>query len=381
MDFSLSEEQEILRDTIRAFARDRVAPGAAERDRKDLFPTELIAEMAELGLMGMLVDERWGGADMGVVAYSLALTEIAAACAGTAVTMSVSNMVAEAIARYGTEEQKERYLPGLCSGKLIPGAFALTESGAGSDAGSLRTKAVRCEGGYRLSGEKVFCTSASYAGLVLVMARTGGPGAKGVSAFLVPSDAEGFEVTAVEEKMGLHASNTASVLLDDCFVGDSQRLGAEGEGFKVAMSALDGGRIGIGSQAVGIAQAALDAAGRYALERQQFGRPIAKFQAIQWKLADAYTELEAARLLVLRAAWLKEQHAPRFTREAAMAKLYAAEAAGRICDHAVQILGGYGYSREFPVERYYRDVRVTRIYEGTSEVQRIVIAREVLAAL
>lgn len=381
MDFSLSEEQEILRDTIRAFARDRVAPGAAERDRKDLFPTELIAEMAELGLMGMLVDERWGGADMGVVAYSLALTEIAAACAGTAVTMSVSNMVAEAIARYGTEEQKERYLPGLCSGKLIPGAFALTESGAGSDAGSLRTKAVRCEGGYRLSGEKVFCTSASYAGLVLVMARTGGPGAKGVSAFLVPSDAEGFEVTAVEEKMGLHASNTASVLLDDCFVADSQRLGAEGEGFKVAMSALDGGRIGIGSQAVGIAQAALDAAGRYALERQQFGRPIAKFQAIQWKLADAYTELEAARLLVLRAAWLKEQHAPRFTREAAMAKLYAAEAAGRICDHAVQILGGYGYSREFPVERYYRDVRVTRIYEGTSEVQRIVIAREVLAAL
>ena len=310
MDFALTEEQEILRDTIRSFARDRIAPGAAERDRKDIFPTELLAEMAELGLMGMLVDERWGGADMGAVAYSLALTEVAAACAGTAVTMSVSNMVAEAIAKYGSDEQREQYLPRLCSGELVPGAFALTEPGAGSDAGSLRTKAVRCEGGYRLTGEKVFCTSASYAGLVLVMARTGGPGAKGVTAFLVPSDAEGFEVTGVEEKMGLHASNTATVRLDECFVADSQRLGGEGEGFRVAMSALDGGRIGIGSQAVGIGQAALDAAGRYALERKQFGRPIAKFQAIQWKLADAYTELEAARLLVLRAAWRKESHPP-----------------------------------------------------------------------
>jgi len=381
VDFTPSEEQLILRDMLRAFARDRVAPGAAERDRRDLFPHELLAEMAELGLMGMLVPDEAGGSGMGAVAYSMALSEIAGACAGTAVTLSVSNMVAEAIWRYGDADQRARWLPGLCGGALAPGAFALTEAAAGSDAASLRSKAVPCPGGYRLSGEKVFCTSGSHAGVILVMARTGEAGPKGISAFLVPKGAAGMEVTGVEEKMGLHASNTATIHFDECFVPEQDRLGPEGIGFAVAMSALDGGRIGIGSQAVGIAQAALDVAARYAKERVQFGRPIAEHQGIQWKLADMACELDAARLLVLRAAWMKDQGQGRFTREAATAKLFASEAAGRICDHALQILGGYGYSRDFPVERFCRDVRVARIYEGTSEIQRIVIARELLRSL
>ncbi len=381
MHFELTEEQTILRDMVRSFARDRVEPGAQERDERDEFPSELLSEMAGLGLMGMLVPEQYGGADMGAVAYSLALTEIASACAGTAVTMSVSNMVAEAIYKYGSEEQRERYLPELCGGGLIPGAFALTEPGAGSDAAGLRAKAVRTDGGYLLTGEKVFITSASHAGIFLVMARTGEPGAKGISAFLVPAGAEGLEVSKVEHKMGQHASNTASVVLQDCFVPERDRLGPEGIGFKIAMTALDGGRIGIASLAIGVARSALDVAARYATERVQFGRPISRLQAIQFKLADMATELEAARLMTLRAAWLKEQAKARFTKEAAMAKLLSTEAAGRICDEAVQILGGYGYIRDFPVERYYRDVRVTRIYEGTSEIQRVVIARELLSSL
>lgn len=381
MDFSLDEEQTILRDTVRAFARERVAPGAAERDGQSLFPAGLIAEMAGLGLMGMLIPEAYGGSEMGPVAYSVALTEIGAACAGTAVTMSVSNMVAETIHRFGDEEQRRRWLPGLCSGELVPGAFALTEPECGSDAGNLRCRAVRCDGGYRLTGEKVWCTSASHAGVFLLMARTGGPGPKGLSAFLVAPGSPGLEVTGVEEKMGQHASNTATLRLDECFVPERERLGPEGIGFTVAMAALDGGRIGIGSIATGIGLAALDYAARYARERKAFGSPLSEHQAIQWQLADAATGLDAARLLVLRAAWLKEQGKDRYTREAAMAKLFASEAAGRACDVAVQVLGGYGYSRDYPVERYYRDVRVTRIYEGTSEIQRIVIARKFLEGL
>jgi alkylation response protein AidB-like acyl-CoA dehydrogenase len=378
VDFALDEEQQILQRTLRSFAEKRVAAEAALRDRQGLFPTALLQECAALGLTGMLIPEQYGGSAMGAVAYSLALTEIGRACAGTAVTLSVSNMVAEAILRWGSESQRQEYLPGLCDGALVPGAFALTEPECGSDPAGLRTRATRVPEGYRLSGEKVFCTSASHAGVFLLVARTGAAGGKGLSAFLIPRGQPGLTVTRVEEKLGQHASDTATVCLDDCLVDAGALLGPEGAGLAIALGALDGGRIGIGSLALGIGQAALLAAGRYALQRVQFGKPIAEHGAIQAKLADCATELEAAQLLVWRAAWLKERGGARPTGEAAMAKLFATEAASHACDEALQIHGGYGYSKDFPVERYYRDVRVTRLYEGTSEIQRLVIARKLL---
>jgi alkylation response protein AidB-like acyl-CoA dehydrogenase len=377
MDFTPNEAQKMVQQVARDYAERRLRPVAARLDREGTFPAEQLGEMAALGLMGVNLPEALGGAEAGVVAYSLAMMEIAAACASTAVTMAVTNMVGEVIAAFGTEAQRRRHVPALTSGRYLAGAFALSEPGAGSDPGGMRTTATRVDGGYLLDGQKQWITSGAYAGVFVVWARTGGPGTRGISCFLVEQGAEGMKAGRPEDKMGLRASNTVPLTFERCFVPDDALLGEPGGGFKIAMMALDGGRIGIASQACGIAQAALDASTRYARDRRQFDKPIADFQAIQWMLADCATELDAARLLALRAAALKEAKQP-FSREASMAKLFASEAANRICDRAVQVHGGYGYTREFPVERHLRDVRVTTIYEGTSEIQRTVIARAVL---
>lgn len=312
-----------------------------------------------------------------MVAYSLAMQEVASACASTAVTMAVTNMVAEVITRFGSDAQKLRHVPKLCSGEYVAGAFALSEPAAGSDPGALTTRAVRNGDGFVLSGEKQWITSGDVAGVMVVWARTGGEGTRGISCFLVEAGTPGLSVARKEDKMGLRGSSTVSLSFDDCRLSADARLGDEHGGFKVAMMALDGGRIGIASQALGIARAALDESVCYARERKQFGKALAEFQAIQWMLADGKTELDAAELLTLRAAELKQAGAP-FSAQAAMAKLYASEAAFRICDRNVQIHGGCGYVRDFPAERHLRDVRVARIYEGTSEIQRVVIARDAL---
>ena len=377
MDLALTETQELIVKTARSFADRVVRPAAAELDRQERFPAEIVRGLAELGLMGVNVPAALGGAEAGVVAYSLAMTEIARACASTAVTMAVTNMVAEVIARFGTEAQRERHVPRLTSGEHVAGAFALSEPEAGSDAGSMRTTAERVPGGFLLRGQKQWITSGSRAGVMVVWARTGGPGTRGISTFLVERGTPGMKPGKHEDKLGLRASETVPITFDDCLVPEDALLGQLDQGFRVAMMALDGGRIGIASQAIGIASAALDEAAAYARDRKQFGKPIGDFQAIQWMLADSRTELDAARLLTLRAASLKESGRP-FTREASMAKLYASEAANRICNRAVQIHGGYGYVRDFPAERHLRDVRATTIYEGTSEIQRTVIARSVL---
>ena len=377
MDLELTDTQQLIVRTARDYAERIIRPIAAELDRESRFPKEILAGLAELGLMGVNIPAALGGAEAGVVSYSLAMTEIARACASTAVTMAVTNMVAEVIARFGTPEQRERHVPRLTSGEYVAGAFALSEPGAGSDPGSMRTTAERTADGWVLRGEKQWITSGSYAGVFVVWARTGGPGTKGISTFLVEGGTPGLRPGKHEDKLGLRASNTVPLTLDDCKIPASALLGEPNQGFKVAMMALDGGRIGIASQAIGIATAALEESAQYARERRQFNRPIGDFQAIQWMLADGRTELDASRLLTLRAAHLKETERP-FSREAAMAKLYASEAAGRICDRAVQIHGGYGYVRDFAAERHLRDVRVTRIYEGTSEIQRTVIARNVI---
>ena len=293
--------------------------------------------------------------------------------------MAVSNMVAETICKFGSEDLKQKYVPEITSGRAIAGAFALTETGSGSDAGAMKTSAVLDGEHYVINGTKQFITSADHAGMFVVWARTDKTlkGTKGVSAFVVPGDAPGIQLGKKENKMGLKGSSTLEVIFDECRIPADHLLGEPLGGFRVAMNALDGGRIGVASQALGIGQAAMEAARDYALERRQFNHPIADFQAIQWKLADMATELEAARLLVLRAAWLKENRLP-FTKEASMGKVYATETANKVCGEAIQIHGGYGYVKEYPVERYYRDVRVTTIYEGTSEIQRMVIGRHVL---
>ena len=380
MDFTPNEIQAAVRDVARRYAQDRLAPGARERDRNHAFPREEVREMADLGLMGVNVPESLGGAEAGTVAYSLAMTEIAAGCASTAVTMAVTNMCAELICRAGSEEQKKRYVPRLTSGEYVAGAFALSEPQAGSDPAAMSTFAEKRGGKWVLNGAKQWITSGAYAGVMVVWARTSrDPGAKGISCFLVEGGTKGLVVGKAEEKMGLKASNTVPLTFEDCEIPEENLLGTVGDGFKWAMVALDGGRIGIASQALGIGRAALEAATAYAKDPKAFGQPIGEFQAIRWKLADMKTELDAAQLLALRAAWLKENGRP-FTREASMAKLFASEAANRAVGEAVQIHGGYGFVDEFPVERHYRDARVTTIYEGTSEIQRLVIAREVLRA-
>ncbi len=378
MDLQLNEDQELLLDATSRFARERVAPGAKERDKAHDIPHSLIRELGEQGPLGVNLPEEFGGAEMGVVAYALAIREIARADASVAVTMAVTNMVGEVISKFGSTEQKEKYIPKLTSGEYKGGAFGLSEASAGSDPGGMRTRAVRKDGGWVLNGEKMWITTGDTAGVSVIWARTSDEkGTRGISPFLVEKDTPGFEAGKPEEKMGLRASHTVSQSLQDVFVPDSALLGEEGKGFKVAMMALDGGRIGIAAQSVGIGEAALYAGRDYALERKQFGKTLSEMQAIQFMLADMATELDAAWLLVQRAAWLKENAKP-FTREASMAKMWASESANRSVRNGVQILGGYGYTEEYDVSRYYRDCRVTQIYEGTSEVQRLVIARDLL---
>ena len=381
MDFTPNEAQLMVQQVARDYAERRLKPVAAQLDREGKFPAEQLAEMAELGLMGVNIPESLGGAEAGVVAYSLAMTEIAAACASTAVTMAVTNMVGEVIAAFGSEEQRSKYVPKLTSGEYVAGSFALSEPEAGSDPGSMRTTARRDGDYFVLDGPKQWITSGAHAGVFVVWARTGeqSAGTRAISCFLVEGGTPGLRIGKHEDKMGIRASNTVALSFEGVRIPASALLGELNGGFKIAMMALDGGRIGIASQAIGIATAALEEATAYAKDRRQFGRPIGDFQGIQWQLADCKTELEAARVLVLRAAWLKENGRP-FSKEAAMAKLYASEASNRIVDRCLQIHGGYGYVKEFPIERHYRDARVTRIYEGTSEVQRVVIARQVTAA-
>ena len=376
MDFDLTPEQKEIQALTRDFVRAEIEPHATDWDREHRFPSDVFAKLAELGLMGVCVPEEYGGAGADFLAYMLVLEELSRGDAGVGVTVAVhTSAVTLPLLRYGTEEQRARFVPPLARGELL-GAFALTEAESGSDAASLRTTATREDGGWHLSGAKQFISTAEYAGTFLFFARTDPdtPGAHGVSAFVL--DAAHIQVTGAEEKLGLNSSTTNSIAVDT--VVDADRLlDEEGRGFHIAMATLDGGRIGIAAQAVGIAQAAYDVALGYAKARQAFGRPIAKFQAIQHKLADMATEIGAARLLVHRAAWLKQNDLPH-SEAGAKAKLFASRVAQRQTGEAVQILGGYGYTKEFPVERYFRDAKVTEIYEGTSEIQRIVIARHIL---
>ena len=377
MSIQLTDEQLMIQSMVREFARQVVAPEAAQRDRDRQFPGEILSQMAELGLMGMMIPPELGGSGADTVSYVLALAEIASACASTAVVMSVQNsIVCESIYRMGTEDQHQRFLMPLASGEAI-GAFALTEPNAGSDPVSQKTKAVRDGDNYILTGAKRFITSGKNADTVIVTANTDASKRhKGISAFIVPRDTPGFKVGSVEDKMGLRASDTTDLFFDECPIPVSQRLGEEGQGFELAMKGLDGGRIGIAAQSIGVAQAALDAAVSYAREREQFGVKISKFQGLRWMVADMATELEAARQLTYSAAAMKDR-GENFTQQASMAKLFASEMVNRTTAQALQIHGGYGYTREYPVERYYRDARVFTIYEGTSEIQRVVISNNI----
>ena len=377
MDFELTSDQREIQALTRDFAAAEIEPHAADWDREHRFPLELFGKLAELGLMGACIPEEYGGAGADFLSYILVLEELSRADAGVGVTVAVhTSAVTLPILTFGTDEQKSRFVPPLARGEAL-GSFALTEAEAGSDAGALRTAATPNGDGWSISGAKQWISTARYAGTFVLFARTDPdtPGAKGVSAFIL--DAEHVRITRDEEKLGLNSSVTNDLVVEDAQVGRDRLLHEEGKGFQVAMATLDGGRIGIAAQALGIAQAAYDAARAYALERKQFGKRIAEFQAIQWKLADMATEIDAARMLVYRAAWLKEQGRPH-TEEGAKAKLFASEMARRQTAEAIQIFGGYGYTKEFPVERYYRDAKITEIYEGTSEIQRLVIARSIL---
>ncbi len=377
MDFELTESQREIRSLTREFADAEIAPHASDWDREHRFPRELYPKLAELGLMGVCVPEEYGGAGADFLSYVLVLEELSRADAGVGVTVAVHTSACTLpILAFGTDEQRSRFVPPLARGEGI-GAFALTEPEAGSDAASLRTKAEANGDGWTITGAKQWITNGAHASTFLLFARTdpGTPGAKGVSAFVL--DADHVRVTREEEKLGLNSSVTNDIVVEGAQVGRDRLLHEEGKGFNVAMATLDGGRVGIAAQALGIAQAAYDVAREYAKERRTFGKAIGEHQAIQWKLADMSTEIDAARLLVYRAAWLKEQGRPH-TEEGAKAKLFASEMARRQTAEAIQILGGYGYTKEFPVERFYRDAKITEIYEGTSEIQRLVIARSVL---
>ena len=374
MQFELTEQQRMIRDMARDFAQREVAPIAAEIDREERFPAEVVQKMGELGFMGMNVAEQWGGAGLDSVCYVLAMEEVSRACASTGVIMSVNNsLVCWPLETYGTDDQKERFLKPLAQGQKL-GAYCLSEPGAGTDAAAQATMAKKDGDGWVINGMKNFITNGANADVLIVFAQTD-PDLKykGIVALIVENTAEGFSVIRKEEKMGIRASDTAQLAFDNVKVSGDQVLGEVGTGFKVAMSTLDGGRIGIAAQALGISAAAHEAARKYALEREQFGRPIAKFQAIQWKIADMATRLEASRLLTYKAAWAKDQGG-RYSEESAMAKLFASEASHFITNEAVQIFGGNGYSKEYPVERHFRDAKITEIYEGTSEAQRMVIS-------
>jgi butyryl-CoA dehydrogenase len=381
MDFELNEEQKIIQEMAAKFAKRELEPVAAELDQtknREILKKNL-KKLAELGFMGLNVDPEYGGTGAGAVAFSLVMTELGRACAATTVTTSVTNMVAEVIQVVGSEEQKQKYIPPLCSGEYAAGSFGLTETCAGSDPAAMRTAAVLDGDAYVLNGHKIFISSAEYSGVFVVWAVTdkSAPKGRGISAFLVEAGVPGFKVGKDEKKMGQHGSSTNELIFEDCRVPRENMLGKVNDGFRIAVAELAGGRIGIGSMALGIGLAAMDFATQYVKERVQFDAPIVKQQAIQWMIADNFTRLEAARLLLLRAACRKDQKQS-YAKEASMAKLFATEAANKACYDALQMLGGYGYTADFPIERYARDVRVTSIYEGTSEIQRLIIARELL---
>ncbi len=376
MDFALSESQLMIQQVARDFAQNELAPLAADLDRESRFPHEIIEKMAELDLFALPFSEEYGGTGDGYLPYAIAVEEISRACASTGLTYAAHCSIGTGpVYLFGTEEQKHRWVVPCARGEMLA-AFGLTEPDAGSDAAGTKTTAVIKNGEWVLNGSKCFITNASYAGLAVITAVTEpGQGTKGISSFIVPRTSAGFSVSSPYDKLGLRASDTAEIIMDDLRLEQDSLLGKRGEGFKQFMQVLDGGRISIGAMAVGIAQASLDAALTYAKERRQFGQPISKFQAIQFKLANMSTTIELARLNVYRAAWLKDQGLP-FTKESAMAKLYASETAVKAALEAIQILGGYGYMKDYPVERYLRDAKLTEIGEGTSEIQRLVIARQ-----
>jgi butyryl-CoA dehydrogenase len=379
MQFEFNEQQKMIQKMVKEFAEKEVAPIAAELDEKEEYPTKTLEKMAKLGLLGIIIPQEYGGAGLDTISYTTVVEEISRKCASTGVITSVHNsLVAWPIIHYGTEEQKKKYLPILAKGEKI-GAFAGTEPNAGSDLGAMSTIAELKGDKYIINGDKTFITSGPAAGIIIVFAVTDKKaGPKGISAFIVESDMKGYKVGSIFEKLGINASKTSELIFEDMEVPKENLLGKEGDGFKIALSTLDGGRIGIAAQAVGISQAALDECIDYSKQRQQFGRPIAKFQAIQWMIADMATRIEAARLLTYNAAYAKDKGSGRFSKEAAMAKLYAAETAMDTVVKAVQIHGGYGYTKEYTVERLFRDAKITEIYEGTSEVQRMVIAGSLL---
>nr|MDO8091377.1 acyl-CoA dehydrogenase [Candidatus Sigynarchaeota archaeon] len=380
MDFELTEEQELIRSTVREFAETVLAPRAREMDEKAEFPWEEIKKMAEQGYLGAQIPKEYGGSELDTVSYAILIEEISRVVCGIGLTLQIHNSAcAQPIAQYGTEEQKEKFLPRLAKGEII-GAFALTEPGAGSDAQSIRTTAVPDGDEYVLNGSKIFITSGPVAGVALVFAAT--PTSeeekrKPISAFLVEKGTPGFTAGPKEDKMGMRAAVNSELIFDNCRIPKENLLGKEGDGFRIAMATLDSARIGASAQAVGLAQAAFEEALKYSMEREQFNRPIAKFQAIQFMLAEMATQIETARLLTYRAAFLKDKGV-RFTKEVAMAKLYSSKICTQVVSNAVQIHGGYGYMKDYPVERYYRDAKVLEIYEGTSEVQRMVIANQLL---
>lgn len=374
----LNEQQRMVRDTARAFAAEQLAPHAEAWDRDHTYPADAVRALGELGFLGMVVPEDWDGAGMDNVSYALALEEVAAGCGAVSTIMSVHNSVGcMPILKFGTDAQKDRFLRPLARGEVI-GAFCLTEPSAGSDAAAIKTRAVRDGDEWVLNGSKMFITSGQNAGVAIVFAVTDpAAGKKGISAFIVPTDTPGWQVVRVENKLGQHASDTCQIAFEDMRLPADLMLGAEGQGYKIALANLEGGRIGIASQSVGMARAAYEVARDYAKDRKQFGKPIIEHQAVAFRLADMKVRIEAARHLVLEAARLRDAGLPCLT-EACMAKLYASEMAEKVCSDAIQTLGGYGYLADFPVERIYRDVRVCQIYEGTSDVQRMVIARAIM---
>ncbi|MBK5273972.1 MAG: acyl-CoA dehydrogenase family protein [Desulfuromonadales bacterium] len=381
MNLELTEEQKLIQDTARTFAKAELEPVAAQLDQGgDRAPMLAnLKKLAELGFMGLNVKEQYGGSEAGVIAFSVAITEIARACASTAVTLSVNNMVCEVIQAVGNEDQKHAYIPKICSGEFAAAGFGLTETGAGSDPSGMCTQAVKDGDEYVLNGSKIFITSAPYAGVFVVWAVTDKEASKGkgISCFLIEAGTPGLVIGKEEHKMGQHASATNELIFDNCRVPAGAMMGRLNDGFRIAVAELTGGRIGIGSLGLGVGLAAMDYATKYATERTQFGQRISSFQALQWMMADGYTELEAARLLLMNAAFRKES-GKSFAKEASMAKLFATEAANCACYKAMQMLWGYGYTQDFPVERYTRDARITSIYEGTSEIQRLIISREIL---
>jgi butyryl-CoA dehydrogenase len=378
MSYKLTDEQLMIQAMVREFSRKVVAPEAAERDQNKEFPAQILKKMGELGFMGMMIPPEYGGEGADTISYVLALSEIAYSCASTAVVMSVHNsIVCESIYHFGTENQKQQYLKPLAAGKFI-GAFALTEPHAGSDPVAQTTSAVRDGDSYIINGTKRFISTGKNAGLVIVTAKTDETlRHKGISAFIVPRKTQGLIVGRTEDKMGLRASDTTDLIFEDCRIPAENLLGQEGDGFKIVMKGLDSGRIGIAAQSIGVAQAALDAAVKYAKERDQFGQKICKFQGLRWIIADMATEIEAARQLMLSAASMKDR-GEKYTAQASMAKLFASEMVNRITAKALQIHGGYGFTKDYAVERFFRDARVFTIYEGTSEIQRIVISDHVL---